>query len=102
MEVVKAKCDDCFWKALPDELKIEPKPVGSYVYPDGKWTAENREKNKYVPNPIHEKWIQDRESIRASLPEVWCVMSLDDYLTTVCLDCLGLQLKESDVKMQGM
>ena len=95
MKVKEAKCDECFYKALPEELKIEPKPAGSYEFTDGEWTAKNREKNKYVPNPIHEKWLKDREAVRESLPTVLCVEGDDDYTTTVCLDCLGLQKKET-------
>ncbi len=52
-----------------------------------------REKNKYVPNPVHEKWLKDREAVWESLPTVLCVEGDDDYITTVCLDCLGLQKK---------
>ncbi len=41
MKVVEAKCDECFYKALPEELKIEPKQAGTYEFPDGEWTAKN-------------------------------------------------------------
>jgi len=67
VEVIKAKCDKCYYDLINKEFAINP--IG---------------------------WKDKRESILESLPEVWCVLGDDDYDTRVCLDCLGLQLKESD------
>jgi len=95
MEVVKAKCDRCFYEALPEELRDnkKPKPEGKFTYPDAKWEGDDSGRAVFVQNPDLTEWIDKRNRIFNSLPDVWCVRGDDDYLNTVCLDHLGLQLK---------
>jgi hypothetical protein len=87
MEVIKSRCDQCFYNNLVDGLydNQKPKPSGKYIG------------DTYVQNPELTEWINKRKLIRESLPEVWCIIGDDDYMTTVCLDCLGLQRKDGDV-----
>lgn len=95
MEIIKSKCDKCFEDRLVDGLfeNQKPKPYGKLIFPDEKFVGDTTGRSVYVQNPEFTEWLNKRAAISDSLPEVWCVQGDDDYMTTICLDCLGLQLK---------
>lgn len=91
MRVDKGKCEECFSERLPEELynNRRPRPERHFEYPNGR----NGEP-VLVWNPLYEEWVEKRGAVWDSMPEVWCVIGDDAFTTTVCLDHLGLQLKE--------
>jgi len=52
---------------------------------------------KHYPDYKGERWgnMPIWGAIRSIMPEVLCVIGDDDWITQVCLEHLGLQLKDS-------